>query len=111
MGNVEEILEMEPGEELDQLVAEEVMGHLIVNDATFGAMERLLMDGEAVWGTISEYSQDMSVAEQVVLKLVELGVDDVTCYADASEGKYTQAEAICKNALLTIRDRRQNGNN
>ncbi len=107
--DVEEVLAMEPGEELDRLVAEEVMGHIIVDDATFGAMERLVMDGEAVWGTVTEYSQDMSAAEEVVLKLFELGIEDPTCYADFSQGGYTQAEAICKNALLTVREKSENG--
>ena len=105
----DDVLAMEPGEDLNRLVAEEVMGHVIVDDATFGAMERWISEGEAVWGDITEYSQDMSAAEQVVGRLIELGIDDVTCYADFTQGKYTQPEAICKNALLTLRETRGNG--
>lgn len=107
--NEQEVLEMSPGEELNRLVAEEVMGHVTINDATFGPMERLAWEGEAVWSFVIEYSQDMSAAELVVDRLMELGIEDVTCFADFNQGGYTQAEAICKNALLTLRETRENG--
>ena len=106
----EEILAMKPGEELNRVVAEEVMGHTIVEDATFGSMELLLTDDGTVWSSILPYSEDMAFAEQVVDKLFVLGIDDVVCWADFGTGNYTEAEAICKNAVLNVRDRSVNGN-
>jgi len=99
----EEILAMQPGSELNMKVAEKVMGHIVVNDATFGNMERWdTKDGGGVWDLIDYYSEDISVAALVVDKMIEMGYEDAIYWVDFGEGKYTDAEAICKAALLAV---------
>ena len=100
----EEILAMQPGSELNMKVAEQVMGHAIVKDQLFGYMERMInpKDGSSVWCSVQPYSEDISVAESVVDKMVEMGHEDAIYWADFAEGKYTEAEAICKSALLAV---------
>jgi len=99
----EEILAMQPGSELNMKVAEKVMGHIVVNDETFGNMERWdTKDGGGVWDLIDYYSEDISVAALVVDKMIEMGYEDAIYWVDFGEGKYTDAEAICKAALLAV---------
>lgn len=100
----EEILAMEPGSELNRKVAEEVMGYTIVNDETFGYMERLIdpEDGRPVWNPLEPYSEDIAAAELVVDTMIERGCDDAIYWADFGGGKYAEAEAICKAALCAI---------
>ena len=101
----EEILAMKPGQELNAKVAEYVMGHEVLRDATMGYMERSLVDGESVWGLPEPYSEDISAAELVVEKMIEIGYGDAISSADCGEGRYTEAEAICKAALLAMLER------
>jgi hypothetical protein len=112
----EEILTMRPGSELNMKVAEIIMGHKIINDESFGYMERMISTessgcgstccgsqaGESVWSAVKPYSEDMAAAEQVVEKMTELGYKDAASWADFGNGKYTEPEAICKAALLSI---------
>lgn len=74
----EEILAIKPGNELNMLVAEKVMGHIITKDEIFGYMERSVDpgDGGSVWATVERYSEDLSIAELVVDKMVNLGYED-----------------------------------
>ncbi len=97
-----EILAMKPGPELNRRVAEEVMEHLVVEDPTFGSMERFDIRDESVWGSVEPYSEDMAVAESVIHRMIELGFRDVTSWEDFGEGRYTRPEAICKKALLEM---------
>ena len=103
----EEILAMKPGQELNAKVAECVMGYEIVRDATFGYMERSIIDGASVWGLPEPYSEDMSAAELVVEKMIEIGYGDAICLDDFADGRCTEAEAICKAALLAVLERGQ----
>ena len=99
----EEIMAMSPGLELNIKVAEEIIGHQVVKDDTFGYVERWTdKDNESVWDMLQPYSEDISVAEVVVKKMIELGHDDAVCWADFGGGIYTEAEAICKAALIAI---------
>lgn len=100
----EEILAMEPGVELNKLVAEQVIGHHIAKDELFGYLERLIdsEDGSSVWSPPQPYSEDISTAEAVVEKMIELGHSDAIYWADFGDGAYGEAEAICKAALLAI---------
>lgn len=96
----EEILLMKPGAELNSKIAEEIMGHVVVDDKMLGPVERFLSGGESVWGPPQPYSEDRSVAEAVVQKMLELGYEDAVYWSGFGEGQYTEAEAICKAALL-----------
>jgi len=99
----EEILAMNPGAELNAKVAEEVIGHAVARDETFGYTERLIdKDNSSVWDKLLHYSEDISAAELVVGKMIELGHDDAIYWADFGDGIYTEPEAICKAALLAI---------
>jgi hypothetical protein len=100
----EEILAMQPGDELNRKIAEEVMGDKIIKDEFLGYLECLIdpIDGGFVWSPAKPYSEDVSAAELVVNKMVELGYKDAVCWADFGGGKYTEAEAICKAALLAV---------
>lgn len=96
----EDILLMDPGVELNAMVAEEVMGHVILSDKTLGLMERLVYEGKTVWGNLQAYSEDLAIAEMVVNKMLELGFGDAVYWTGFGQGRYTKAEAICKAALL-----------
>ena len=100
----EEILAMQPGHELNAKVAEKIMGQVITKDEYFGYMKRSnsVKDGSSVWSAVEPYSQDISAAELVVDKMIERGFADATNWANFGEGRYTEAEAICKSALLAI---------
>jgi len=103
----EEILAMKPGEELNAKVAECVMGYEVMKDATFGHMERLIHEDGSVWALPEPYSEDMSAAELVLARAVELGLGDAICLDDFADGRCTEAEAICKAALLAVLERDQ----
>ena len=100
----EEILAMQPGNELNMKVSEEVMGHIVTEDKTFGYMERTIhpKEGDSIWGPVKPYSEDISTAELVVDRMIEMGRKDAIHWADFGGGKYTEAEAICKAALLAV---------
>ncbi len=99
-----EILTMEPGSELNMTVAKEIMGNVTTEDATWGFMERLLdpTDGSSVWVPLTPYSEEISEAESVVEAMLELGYLDAIYWAEFGDGKYSDAEAICKASLLAI---------
>jgi hypothetical protein len=99
----EEILAMPPGTELNLKVAETIMGHRVINDEIFGYMERAsdAKDNSSVWSILENYSQELSIAESIVGKMVEMGFEDAIYWADFGGGKYTEPEAICKAALVS----------
>ncbi len=103
----EEILAMQPGDELNMKVAEEIMGGEIIKDKFLGYLERLVdpIEGGSVWSPVQPYSEDISVAQLVVNKMVELGYEHAIYWADLGGGKYTEAEVICKAALLAVLER------
>jgi hypothetical protein len=99
-----EILEMKPGQELDILVAKEIMGHRVIKDENLGNMERFKSrkDQSTVFGLVQSYSEDVLIAAQVVDKMIEKGYEEAPSWVDFGGGKYTQAEAICKAALSNL---------
>jgi hypothetical protein len=105
----EEILAMKPGTELNRKVAEEIMGYEVVRDYLLGYVERLIdpQDGSSVWCPLCPYSEDRSVAESVIDKMIQLGYDDAIYWADFGDGVYTEAEAICKAARLALIEKRR----
>jgi hypothetical protein len=98
----EEILAMSPGADLNALVAKEVMGNAVVEDAIFGRMEGIAAEGGNVWGPVEPYSEDMAVAENVVNVMIERGCEDAIYWADFGNGQFTEPEAVCKAALLAL---------
>ena len=101
----EDILEIKPGRELNIAVAKYVMNHEVVVDETFGDMERLVgEDSSSVWDTLLPYSEDMSAAQLVTERMIELGHSDAAFWDEYGDGVYTRAEAICRRALLVLRE-------
>jgi hypothetical protein len=114
-----EILAMKPGMELNMLVAERILGHSVKQDEIMGYMERITMprtqtntscascsggavEGDSIWGSVEKYSEDISAAKVVIKKMLEIGYKDAKSWADFGDGKYTEAEAICKAALIAV---------
>lgn len=102
--NEKELLDLKPGMELNVEVAREVMGHKVVKDETFGYMERFvsLKDGSSVYEPVQRYSEDIEQAQKVIEKMTDEGYADAASWADFGEGKYTEAEAVCKAALSAL---------
>ena len=121
----EEILEMEPGIELNMEIAEKVMGNRVINDEILGYLERPVnskppeevsassssccntccgssKDGVAGWGLVERYSEDLSTAMLVVNRMMDKGYKDAIRWKEFGGGKYSEAEAICKAALLAV---------
>jgi len=99
----EEILAMKPGRELNIAVAEVVMKHKVIVDEIFGDMERPIdEDGSSVWDNLRPCSEDTSAAQLVVGRMITLGHSDAAFWEHYGNGSYTQAEAICKRALLVV---------
>jgi len=97
----EEILAMKPGRELSITIADVVMNHKVIADEIFGDMERLLSeDNTSVWNTLPPYSEDVLAAKLVVDRMITLGHADAISWEHYGNGLYTDAEAICKVALL-----------
>jgi len=97
----EEILAMKPRSKLNIAVAEVVMKHKVVVDEIFGAMERQIAnDGSSTYTNLQPYSEDMPAAQLVVDRMITLGHGDAVLWEHYGSGIYTQAEAICKVALL-----------
>jgi hypothetical protein len=117
---LEEILEMKPGIELNIKVAEKVMGNIVVNDKILGYVERKngpqteddnptscrtccgSKGGGPVWGPVEGYSEGISSAMLVVSRMIDSGYQDAINWNNFGGGKYTEAEAICKAALLAV---------
>jgi hypothetical protein len=104
-----EILSMKPGAELNIMVAKEVMGHRVIKDEHLGDMERFKSknDKSSVFGLVQPYSEDITIAAQVIEKMVEKGYQDAPSWEDFGGGKYTESEAISKAALCAIVKKRK----
>jgi len=97
----QEIMLMKPGIELNKAVAREVMGNLVIKDEILGNMERFIdINGGFVWGALQPYSEDSSLTEIIIDKLSEQGHEDIKDLINSENGEFTDAEAICKAALL-----------
>lgn len=79
MKKEQEILTMKPGVDLNAEVAREVMGHIVVKDDCLGYLERFKdKNGDSVWDGLRLYSEDMSIAESVVDKMIREGNEKVS---------------------------------
>jgi hypothetical protein len=102
----EAILAMRPGRELNMKVAKDVMWHEVVADEIFGDTERYIDNhGKSVYGPLRSYSEDDSDAKLVVEKMLKLGYGDAMFWKHCGDESCTQAEAICKMALVTMLER------
>lgn len=100
----DQILTMHPGEGLSLVVAEKIMGNVTARDELMGFMERMIdpSDGGSVWVPLTPYSEDVDAAEAVVERMLGKGHSDAIYWSEFGDGKYTEAEAICKAAMLAI---------
>ena len=99
----EAIRAMRPGRELNIKVANDVMWHEVVTDEVFGDTEKYIDEhGESVYGPLKSYSEDDSDAKLVVEKMLKLGYGDAIFWKHCGDEFCTQAEAICKMALLNM---------
>lgn len=99
----EEVLAMKPGRELNIKVAETIMWNEVVSDEIFGDVERYIDgEGSSVYGPLRSYSEDISAAQSVVDRMVNLGHGDEIFFRHYANGIYTSAEDICKAALLIM---------
>ena len=94
----EEILAMKPGRELNIRVAEEIIGHNVIEDEIFGDMEVSRDDkGNSIYQPLRRYSEDISEAQIVVNKMIKTERSKALLWANDS-----RPEVICKAALLSI---------
>jgi hypothetical protein len=112
----DEILAMEPGEELNLLVGEKVFG---LKFTSFPRGKCYYVDGMG-WHTVNDYSTRISDAWEVVERMHRWGGCNLGCYG-SRHGKvkwvvvdtiapnghhkvtaHTAPEAICKAALLVV---------
>jgi hypothetical protein len=112
----DEILAMEPGRELDALVAEKVMGWTVkFMDGIWGWMYRESERNR--WYNVPRFTTDISAAWEVVEKMQSWGGCDIGCFGRTGDGTWyvvethtvngchkatchTAPEAICNAALL-----------
>lgn len=104
--NKEQILKMSPGEGLSLLVAEKIMGNVTTRDELMGFMERMIdpADGGSVWVPLTAYSEDIGAAEEVVERMLGKGHPDAIYWSQFGDGRYAEAEAICKAAMLALEE-------
>ena len=96
----DEILAMKAGRSLNVRVSEEIMGNKVVSDAILGETEiHTTAQGEAVYGIVLPYSEDLSSAQLVVSRMANLGYTEAKLWEDEQ-----RPEVICRAALLTILD-------
>ena len=102
--NEKQINEMQPGEELNVLVAKEIMGVKVVHDPIFGLVEIHLTDkGSPVYNTLQRYSEDIHAARQALSRMIQLGFETETAYWEIDD----RPEIICKAALRAILKKRK----
>jgi hypothetical protein len=103
----EKILSMKPGTDLNIKVAEEVMGHAVINDEILGWMERPKKAEEgSIWAELCRYSEDLEYADTVVKLMLQAGYREAIRWEEFGGGQYSRAEAICKAALIAVMEKR-----
>ncbi len=94
---------MKAGREFNIRVAEEIMGCDVIEDEIFGDLERHMdKDGKSVYLPLPPYSEEISAAQRVIVKMLSLGHDEAEYWKDE-----TRAEVICKVALSVIQKKRK----
>ncbi len=97
-----DILTLKAGRNLDIYVAEKIMRNKVISDPIMGDTEVFTTNtGESVFGKLTAYSEDLSKAQLVVLKMASMG------YAKAGLWESEKRpEVICRAALLTLFDKK-----
>jgi hypothetical protein len=94
----DEILAMKAGRNLNIMISEEIMGTKVVHDEIFGDVEiRNTDQGEPFYGPLIPYSEDLSSAQLVILRMANLGFPEVDLWEDEK-----RPEVICRAALLAL---------
>ena len=97
----DEILALTAGRSLNVHIAEEVMGNRVVQDAILGDTEiYTLENGEPVYGRLTPYSEDLSSAQVVILRMTNLGYTEAGLWENEK-----RPDVICRAALLTLFDK------
>jgi len=97
----DEILAMKAGRILNIHVSEEIMGNKVVTDAVLGETEiHSTPRGEPVYGRLAPYSEDLSSAQLVVMRMTNLGYTEAKLWENEQ-----RPDVICRAALLTILDK------
>lgn len=98
------ISEIPIGQELNTLVATEIMGNRVVQDEIFGLVEIQTGDKEAsVVNRLKPYSEDISAAQLVIAKMIDLSFDKEVAYWEAED----RPEVICRAALRAVLKRKK----
>ncbi len=101
-----DILALKAGRSLNVCVAEKIMGNKVVSDPIMGDTELFTIDtGESVYGKLTPYSEDLSKAQLVVLKIAALGYAEAVLWESEK-----RPEVICRAALLTLFDKKSEKN-
>jgi len=96
----DEIVAMDAGRSMNVCVSEEVMGNKVISDAILGETEiHATAKGEPVYGRLTPYSEDLSAAQLVILRMTNLGYTEAKLWENEE-----RPEVICRAALLTILD-------
>ncbi|MFC1532178.1 hypothetical protein ACFL7M_02255 [Thermodesulfobacteriota bacterium] len=104
MSDEKEIMEMRAGRLLNTRVAEEIMGNKVIKDEIFGEMEiYFTKDGEPVYSALHPYSEDLSAAQTVIDRIVELGCQDEAAFLYGED----RPEVICRASLRAVLKRKK----
>ncbi len=97
----DEILALKAGRSLNIRVAEEIMGNKVITDVILGETEiHATAQGEPVYGRLTPYSEDLSSAQLVILRMTNLGYTEAKLWENEE-----RPDVICRAALLTILDK------
>jgi hypothetical protein len=98
------ISEIPTGQELNTLVATEIMGNKVVHDEIFGLVEIQIGDKEAsVVNRLRPYSEDTSAARLVVARMIDLSFDKEVAYWESED----RPDVICRAALRAVLQRKK----
>lgn len=99
----DEILSLKAGRSLNVHVSEEIMENKVIIDAILGETEiHTSNKGESVYGRILPYSEDLSCAQLVVSKMINLGYPEAKLWESEQ-----RPDVICRAALLTVLDKKK----
>jgi len=97
----DEILALKAGRDLNIRVSEEIMGNKVVSDPILGETEiHATKHGEPVYGRLTPYSEDLSCAQLVILRMSNLGYTEAGLWENEQ-----RPDVICRAALLTVLDK------
>jgi len=94
----DEILALTAGRTFNICISEKIMGKKVVCDAIFGDTEiHTTEKGETVYGRLPPYSESLSSARLVMMKMANLGYAEARLWENEK-----RPDVICRAALLTL---------